>query len=98
RNMAAEKPFSSSTPLLIDVGGRKQIVSCGSNLVAAYEPATGREIWRVRYDGYSVVPRPIYGNGLIFISTGYDSPMLLALRPDGRGDVTESHIAWQSRK
>jgi outer membrane protein assembly factor BamB len=98
RRCAAFKKFSFSTPLAIDVGGRKQVVSPFSDAVCAYDPATGRELWRVRYAGYSVVPRPVYGHGLVFLSTGYESPSVLAIRPDGRGDVTDTHVAWTLRK
>ncbi|MGH7225507.1 MAG: PQQ-binding-like beta-propeller repeat protein, partial [Gemmataceae bacterium] len=66
--------------------------------VCAYNPADGKEIWRVRYDGYSVVPRPVYGRGLLFISTGYDRPVLLAIRPGGKGDVTGTAIVWKTNK
>jgi outer membrane protein assembly factor BamB len=53
---------------------------------------------RIRYDGYSVIPRPVYGHGLVFIGTGYDSPTVIAIRPNGKGDVTDSHVAWRVRK
>jgi outer membrane protein assembly factor BamB len=98
RSVKGGKMFSFGTPLLIEVGGKKQIVSPASNAVYAYNPADGKETWRVRYKGYSVIPRPVYGQGLLFIGTGYDSPSLLAIRPDGAGDVTETHIAWKIRK
>lgn len=84
-----------STPLLIEVNGKRQVVSAGGEWVIAYEPETGKEIWRVRYPGgYSVVPRPVYGKGLVFVSSGYNNPVLYAIRPDGSGDVTETHVAW----
>lgn len=98
RNTDAAKKFSFSTPLVIDAAGRKQVISPGSGAVCSYDPQTGDEIWRVRYDGYSVIPRPVYGHGLIFISTGYDSPKVLAIRPGGEGDVTDSHVAWTLEK
>jgi outer membrane protein assembly factor BamB len=98
RKTDAVKKFSFSTPLLIDVNGQKQVVSPGSDVVCSYDPADGREIWRVRYEGYSVVPRPVYGHGLVFVCTGYDSPGLIAVRPDGKGDVTETHVAWRTRR
>jgi len=94
RQTDAAKTFSFSTPLLITVNGRKQVISPGSNALCAYDPATGQELWRVRYNGYSVIPRPVYGNGLLYISTGFDHPVLMAIRPDGSGDVTETHVAW----
>ncbi|HKI37355.1 MAG TPA: PQQ-binding-like beta-propeller repeat protein [Gemmataceae bacterium] len=98
RKSKAERTFSFSTPLLIDVNGRKQIVSPASDVVTAYDPKTGEEIWRLRYDGYSVIPRPVYGHGLLFLSTGYNTPVLMAIRPDGKGDVTETHVAWTMPK
>src|SRR6185437_5702085 len=98
RTIEASRKFSFSTPLLIVVDGKKQIISPGSNVVCAFDPATGHEIWRVRYDGYSVIPRPVYGQGLLFICTGYNTPSLLAIRPDGKGDVTDTHVVWKTRK
>lgn len=82
-----------STPLLINVGGIDQAVSAGGDSVVAYHPLTGDEIWWARYDGYSTVPRPVYGLGLVFICSGYDSPSLFAVRPNGKGDVTPS-VVW----
>ncbi len=98
RTVEASKKFSFSTPLLIDVGGRRQIISPGSNEVCTYDPADGKEIWRVRYNGYSVIPRPVYGQGLVFICTGYERPSLLAIRADGKGDVTDTHVVWKTSK
>jgi outer membrane protein assembly factor BamB len=98
RDVVVRKGFSFGTPLLITVNGRRQVVSTGSGVVSAHDPADGSEIWRVRYNGYSVVPRPVYGHGLVFLSAGYDAPVLLAIRPDGRGDVTGTHVAWSTRK
>jgi outer membrane protein assembly factor BamB len=98
RDSDAKKKFSFCTPLLIEVNGVKQLISPGSNVVSALNPGNGGEIWRVRYDGYSVVPRPVYAHGLIFMSTGFDRPVVLAIKPDGKGDVTETHIAWKMEK
>jgi outer membrane protein assembly factor BamB len=98
RKTNAPKKFSFHTPLLIDVNGKKQIVSVGSEMVGGYDAKTGAEIWRVRHSGYSVIPRPVYGHGLVFVSTSYDAATLLAIRPGGTGDVTETHVAWKMRK
>jgi len=94
----APKKFSFSTPLAIEVDGRTQVISPGSGAVISYDAEDGTEIWRVRYRGYSVIPRPVYGHGMIFISTGYDSPTLMAIRVNGRGDVTDTHVAWTLSK
>lgn len=99
RDTAAKKTFSFSTPLLITVNGQPQVISAGSGVVCALDPKTGREIWRARYgEGYSVVPRPVFGHGLLFIATGFDAPTVIAVRPDGQGDVTDTHIAWTLKK
>lgn len=95
RDVERFKKFAFSTPLVIQVEGRQQIVSPGAGMVGAYDPDTGEELWRVDYDGYSVVPRPVFGHGLVFVSTGFDSPSMLAIRPDGRGNVTDTHVAWR---
>jgi outer membrane protein assembly factor BamB len=76
-----------------------QLITPGSGVVNSLEPATGREIWRVTYgDGYSVIPKPVFGHGLVFLATGYNTPMVMAIRPDGTGDVTETHVAWTMKK
>lgn len=100
RNTNTDKGFSFCTPLVIDVAGRQQLVSSGSDAVFAYDPHDGSELWKVAFPGgFSVVPRPVYGNGLLFVCTGYNTPSLLAIRPEGAiGDVTETHVAWRSKK
>jgi outer membrane protein assembly factor BamB len=97
RRAQTNAPFSFSTPLEIDVDGAKQVVIPASGVVAAYEPKIGREIWRVAYgEGYSVVPRPAYAHGLLYVSSGFDRANLLAIRPQGAtGDVTKTHVAWK---
>ncbi len=99
RITSAAKTFSFSTPLLIEVDGRSQLITPGSGIVSALDPANGRELWRVRYgEGYSVVPRPVFGHGLVFVGTGYDRPWAYAIKVDGRGDVTDTHVAWKSAR
>jgi len=95
RPVSAKKTFSFCTPAVIDVDGQIQVIAPGSDCVLALDPATGETIWDVRYEGYSVVPKPIYHRGLVFISTSFDHSKMLAIRPDGKGLVTETHVAWQ---
>ena len=84
-----------STPLLIRVNDVDQLVSVGAYRTTAYDPLTGQEIWRVGYpDGFSNVPRPVFGRGLVYIATGFQTPSLIAVRADGKGDVTRTNIAW----
>jgi outer membrane protein assembly factor BamB len=93
RRRPADQAYS--TPLAITVGDHDQIVSVGAYRAGAYDPATGQEIWRVSYgDGFSNVPRPVFGQGLVYIATGFQTPSLIAVRPDGRGDITRTNVAW----
>ncbi len=99
RVTTAKKTFSFSTPQVIQVDGKEQVITPGSGLVSALDPADGREIWRVRYgEGYSVIPRPVVGHGLVFIGTGYDRPWTYAIKVNGRGDVTDTHVAWMASR
>ena len=93
RGFPADQAYT--TPLVIRAADRDQLISVGAFRARAYDPATGKEIWRVRYDeGFSNVPRPIFAHGLVVIATGFQQPSLLAVRPDGTGDVTKTHLAW----
>lgn len=84
-----------STPLVIEVAGTAQLISPGADWVIAYEPRTGKEIWRVHYSGFSNVPRPVFDGERVAICTGFMKPQLWAIDPKGRGDVTASHVRWQ---
>src|SRR5687767_1992319 len=88
-----------TTPLVVRLPEGDQVISPGAFRAIAYEPRTGKEIWQVKYgDGFSNVPRPVFGLGLVFICTGFQQPSLLAVRPDGRGEVTKTHIAWSLKR
>jgi len=87
-----------STPYLITVKGKVQLISPGAKAAFAYDPATGKEIWTVRYPEHSSASRTLFGNGLLYINTGFGKAQLLAVRPDGKGDVTKTHVAWAIKK
>ncbi len=75
------------------------MVSLGSKGVYGYDPRTGEEIWRVVERGsHSGSTRPVAGHGLVFVPMGFDAAQLLAIRPDGKGDVAASHVAWRFGK
>jgi outer membrane protein assembly factor BamB len=100
RNSPAKKLFSFSTPLAIEVDGVKEVISPGSGFVGAYDPKDGRELWRVSYgEGYSVVPRPVYSHGLLFLSSGFDRASFYAIKPEGAaGDATATNVVWSLAK
>jgi outer membrane protein assembly factor BamB len=97
RETSAERTFSFCTPLVIDVDGRKQIISPGSGMAGAYDPGDGHELWRVTYgEGFSVVPRPVYADGTLFVCSGFMRANLLAIDPRGAaGDVTDTNVIWK---
>jgi outer membrane protein assembly factor BamB len=95
RQTNAKSKFAFATAACFTINGKKQVISPGADVVNALDPATGMEIWRVAYEGYSIVPKPLYGNGLVYVCTSFDTPDVLAIKPDGTGDVTETHVAWQ---
>lgn len=85
-----------STPLLIEAAGKTQLVVPGAQWLVSYDPATGKEHWRLRHGmGFSLAPRPVFGHGLVYFCTGCFPSHLLAIRLDGQGDVTKSHVAWK---
>jgi len=81
-----------STPLIADVGGKFQLLTTASKASYSYEPRTGKELWKIGHNRYSVATRPLFSHGLALISTGGE---LLAIKPDGHGDVTNTHVAWK---
>ncbi len=95
RPTKAQKKFSFASPECITVNGKKQVITPGADMVNALDPPTGAEIWRCDYEGYSVVPKPVYGNGLVYVSSSFDTPDVLAIDPTGKGDVTAKNIKWQ---
>jgi outer membrane protein assembly factor BamB len=98
RDSNAKKNFSFCTPTVIEEKGKIQIISPASDYVFAYD-YNGKQIWKFNYpNGYSVVPRPVYDDGIIYVSSGYDSPTLYAIRSSGLGDITKSHLVWETRK
>lgn len=87
------------TPLIIPVAGKEQVVVLGAQWVVSYDPTDGHEIWKVHHGrGFSNVPRPVFGHGMIFMSTGFTRPEMWAIRVDGTGDVTSSHVVWKMNK
>jgi outer membrane protein assembly factor BamB len=85
-----------ATPVVIEAAGRAQLVSQAAKAVLSLDPQTGRELWRVRYASHSAAARPLYAHGLLYIGSGRGPSELLAIRPDGRGDVTDTHVAWKA--
>jgi len=91
----AKKAYS--TPLLIESGGRSLLISPFASATIAYEPRTGEPIWMVRHGGMNAAGRPLFGNGLVYINSADGPNPLIAVPPEGTGNLTEN-IAWRSNK
>ena len=98
RSGNAKRKFSFSTPLVLRTAAHTQVLLPGSDMIGAYDPDTGREIWKATFSGYSVIPRPVVGHGMVYFSSGFDRATVIALKLGGKGDVTESHAGWSLAK
>ena len=87
-----------ATPVVIEAAGRQQLISQAAKAVLSLDPKTGRELWRVRYASHSAAARPLFAHGLLYVGTGRGPSELLAIRPDGQGDVTDTHVAWRAAR
>lgn len=88
-----------STPILVEHAGRQQLISSSAQWLVSYDPEIGAEIWRCKTaSGYSVVPQPAFHDGLVFASTGFMKPELWAIRADGSGDVSQTHVVWKNTR
>ena len=83
------------TPIAIRAAGRDEVIVNSQQWVYSYDPASGKELWRCGGTTYEVIPTPVVGYGLVFCSSGRAGPTL-AIKPGGSGDVTRTHLAWES--
>ena len=86
-------PNSWASPIVIRQGDREQIITAADPWVIAYNPADGAEIWRVKCLRTDIGPSPVFADGRVFVAN--DNCELSAIRADGRGDVTATHVLWK---
>lgn len=98
RAVKARISHSFVTPTVAVVDGVTQVMAPGPDHFAAYDLSNGKELWRVLAPGWSVVPQPAIGHGLVIYNRDYDNPELLAVKLGGKGDVTSSHVIWRTKK
>ena len=92
-----KKAFATAT--MIEVEGKRQLIAPAAEATIAYDPENGEEIWRVLHPGgFNVAARPLFAEGLVYVFTSGLTGYLLAVRPDGRGDVTSSQVAWSTTR
>jgi len=92
-----KKSFATAT--LIEVDGKRQLIAPAAEAIISYAPETGKELWRtVHPGGFNVAARPVYSNGLVYVFTSGLNHFLMGIRPDGSGNVTDTHIVWSTFK
>lgn len=98
RSVFGRISHSFVTPTVATVDGKPQLLAPGPDHFAAYDLQSGAELWQVKAAGWSVVPQPAVGHGMVFYNHDYDNPELMAVKLGGRGDVTETHVVWRIKK
>lgn len=85
------------TPQIVMNGDQPVLVSIGSQATYGYDPLTGRELWKiVERANFSGSTRPVAGHGLVFYPTGFNTGQIFAIRTDGQGDVSGTHVVWKA--
>jgi outer membrane protein assembly factor BamB len=87
-----------NTPLVVRNDGRDEIISIGAHRIYCYDVHSGEEIWYCDQPGFSNVSQPLFADGMAYISTGFGKADLWAIRADGTGDVSKTHVAWKYKK
>jgi len=87
------------TPIIINVEGKDVLISNGAEVCIAYDPMTGEEIWRVPHVSDTTISMSMFSNGLVIFTTGVKDPVkMMAVRPQGKGDITKSNLVWSIEK
>jgi outer membrane protein assembly factor BamB len=89
------KAMTWTTPIVVHVGERDELVIAGGETVRGYDPATGNELWSMRGPTQEVIPVVVTGGDLLYSASGRNGPTL-GFRPGGSGDVSGSHLAWRA--
>jgi outer membrane protein assembly factor BamB len=97
-NVVGDFKKAYATPTVINVQGRELLVSPGAVSTMAYDAKTGEEVWQVRHGGMNAACRPIFAHGLVYLCAGADRNSLIVVKPDQRGLLGESAIAWRSSR
>ena len=92
------KTRSYATPIIREIGGRTQMILSGSLCVASYDPHNGKRHWIVDGPTEQFVASMVYNGEYVFVTAGYPERHILAIRPDGSGNVTDTHVAWRTNR
>jgi outer membrane protein assembly factor BamB len=86
------------TPNILQDENSTQLVSAAGDAIQGHDPKTGELIWTVYSRGEGVTPSIVLAEGLIYTCSGFEEPTIRVVKPGGKGDVTETHIAWEQKQ
>lgn len=92
------KTRSYVTPIIREIDGRTQMILSGSKSVVSYDPRTGEKHWWMDGPTEQFVASMVYDGKYVFLTAGFPDYHILAIRPDGKGNVTDSHVVWRTTK
>jgi outer membrane protein assembly factor BamB len=86
------------TPTVYRIGDRQEMITPASRALFAYDPQSGKELWKLRHSGWSISPRPVYHDGLLYVVTDFERPQLWAVSPGGKGELNQDAVVWSLRR
>tara|TARA_R110002072_G_scaffold302710_2_gene487646 strand:- start:168832 stop:170136 length:1305 start_codon:yes stop_codon:yes gene_type:complete len=92
------KTRSYVTPIIREIDGKQQMVFSGSKCIVSMDPYTGKMLWNVEGPTEQYVASMVYDNEKFYMAAGFPTHHVMAVRPDGQGDVTESHVVWHTQE
>ncbi len=98
RTPRENKTRSYVTPIIREIDGRTQMILSGSKSVASFDPNTGKRHWVIDGPTEQFVASMVYDGNYLFITGGFPDRHILAIKPDGKGNVTDTHIAWRTKR
>lgn len=96
-NKGASMKKAYGTPLVAKIKGVDQCITPAADAVYSYDPASGKELWHMKYNGFSNVARPIYDGNVLYISTGFMTPEMWAIKPEGSGELPSDKVLWKDK-
>ena len=92
------KTRSYVTPLIREINGKQQMVFSGSKCIVSLDPRTGKMLWNVEGPTEQYVASMVYDNEKFYMAAGFPTHHVMAVRPNGAGDVTKTHVAWHTKE
>jgi outer membrane protein assembly factor BamB len=96
RGHRGQSRIAHSTPVLMKVNGKDQLITTAGDVIQGFDPMNGQLLWTVASQGEPCVPTPVLGDGLVYSSPTNSSP-IRAVRPDGQGECTATHLVWEQK-